>query len=118
MTNAVFTNMFDNSFSVVDKSEANPLLISEVHHAEYVISYNVITTFIMSTVFEGRIRRLGNSLAVIIPKEILDETGAREGDTLKLSLLVPSEKRKEAFRKMAGIDEGASRFERDKRDRI
>jgi len=72
----------------------------------------------MSSVFEGRVRRLGNSLAVIIPKEILKETGLKEGDMLKLSLLISVQKRKEAFRKMAGIDKGSTRFERDNRERI
>jgi antitoxin component of MazEF toxin-antitoxin module len=72
----------------------------------------------MSTVFEGKVRRLGNSMAVIIPKEILAETGAKEGDTVKLSVPIPRRKRDEVFRKIAGIDAGAGPFIREKGDRV
>jgi antitoxin component of MazEF toxin-antitoxin module len=72
----------------------------------------------MSTVFEGKVRRLGNSMAVIIPKEILDETGAKEGDVVKLSVPIPRRRRDETFRKVAGIDAGAEPFIREKGDRV
>jgi len=72
----------------------------------------------MSTVFEGKVRRLGNSMAVIIPKEILEESGVHEGDVLKLSIPISKQKRKEVLKKMAGLDVGSKPFERDKRDRI
>jgi antitoxin component of MazEF toxin-antitoxin module len=72
----------------------------------------------MSTVFEGKVRRLGNSMAVIIPKEILEETGAREGDMVKLSVPISRQKRAEVFKKMAGIDAGARPFIREKGDRV
>jgi antitoxin component of MazEF toxin-antitoxin module len=72
----------------------------------------------MSTVFEGKVRRLGNSMAVIIPKEILEETGAKEGDVVKLSVWIPKQRRKEAFRKIAGIDAGSRPFAREKSDRF
>ncbi len=72
----------------------------------------------MSTVFEGKVRRLGNSMAVIIPKEVLEETGAREGDTVKLSVPIPRQKRKVAIKKMAGVDAKSEPFIREKRDRF
>jgi antitoxin component of MazEF toxin-antitoxin module len=72
----------------------------------------------MSTVFEGKLRRLGNSMAVIIPKEILEETGAREGDVVKLSVPIPKQKRKAAIGRMAGMDLKSSPFTREKRDRF
>jgi antitoxin component of MazEF toxin-antitoxin module len=72
----------------------------------------------MSTVFEGKVRRLGNSMAVIIPKEILEETGAKEGDVVKLSVPIPKQRRKEVFKKIAGIDAGARPFTREKSDRV
>ena len=81
------------------------------------ISYYVITT-LMSTVFEGKIRRLGNSMAVIIPKEILEETGAKEGDVVKLAVPIPKQRRKEVLKKMAGIDAESEPFTREKRDRF
>jgi antitoxin component of MazEF toxin-antitoxin module len=72
----------------------------------------------MSTVFEGKVRRLGNSMAVIIPKEILEETGAREGDVVKLSVPIPRLRRGQVLRRMAGIDAGTGYFTRDKGDRV
>jgi antitoxin component of MazEF toxin-antitoxin module len=72
----------------------------------------------MSTVFEGKVRRLGNSMAVIIPKEVLEETGAREGDIVKLSVPIPKQKRKAAIRHMAGMDLKSAPFTREKRDRF
>jgi len=73
---------------------------------------------LMSTVFEGKIRRLGNSMAVIIPKEILEETGAKEGDVVKLSVPIPKQRRKEVLKKVAGIDAESEPFTREKRDRF
>jgi antitoxin component of MazEF toxin-antitoxin module len=72
----------------------------------------------MSTVFEGKVRRLGNSMAVIIPKEILEETGAKEGDVVKLSVPIPRQRRNEVLKKMAGIDAGSRPFKREKGDRV
>jgi antitoxin component of MazEF toxin-antitoxin module len=72
----------------------------------------------MSTVFEGKVRRLGNSMAVIIPKAILEETGAKEGDVVKLSVPIPRQRRNAVFKKMAGIDAGSRPFKREKGDRV
>ncbi len=81
------------------------------------IGYYVITS-LMSQVFEGRIRRLGNSMAVIIPKEVLEEAGVKEGDVVKLSLPIPRERRREALRRVAGVDSHAEPFVREKHDRV
>lgn len=71
----------------------------------------------MGKVFEGRVRRLGNSMAVIIPREVLLEEGITEGDLVKLTIPIDSGKRKLVWKRIAGIDEGAAPFERDKTDR-
>ena len=71
----------------------------------------------MSKVLTGRIRKVGNSLAVIIPKELLEEAGAREGDRVKLSLAIPTSRRDSALEAIAGLDRGKRAFEREKRDR-
>jgi len=57
-------------------------------------------------------------MAVIIPKEILEETGIREGDVVKLSVPIPRQRRSEVLKKMAGIDAGSRPFKREKGDRI
>ena len=80
-------------------------------------SYYVIT-LLMSRVFEGKIRRLGNSMAVIVPKEVLEETGAREGDTMKLSIAVPTLRRNKLLKDLAGVSRHSKPFAREKGDRI
>jgi len=72
----------------------------------------------MSQVFEGKVRRLGNSMAVIIPKGVLEEAGVKEGDIVKLSLPIPKSKRREVLKKIAGVDSLAEPFRREKRERV
>ena len=57
-------------------------------------------------------------MAVIIPKELLEESGASEGDTIKLSLAIPKSTRETALEKIAGLDRKARPFAREKRDRF
>ena len=72
----------------------------------------------MTQVFEGKVRKLGNSMAVIIPNEVLTEAGVREGDALKLAIPVSIVKRKRVWKKIAGIDAGLPPFSREKHDRV
>ena len=72
----------------------------------------------MSRVLTGKVRRVGNSMAVIIPKELLEESGASEGDTIKLSLAIPKSTRETALENIAGLDRKARPFAREKRDRF
>ena len=71
----------------------------------------------MSKVLSGRIRRVGNSLAVIIPKGLLDEAGAKEGDRVRLSLAISTSRRDSALEAIAGLDRGKRAFQREKLDR-
>ena len=71
----------------------------------------------MSKVLTGRIRRVGNSMAVIIPKELLEEAGAKEGDTIRLSVAIPTSRRDSTLRAIAGIDKGKKAFQRERKDR-
>src|SRR2546427_6510445 len=80
-------------------------------------SYYVIT-ILMSRVLTGKVRRVGNSLAVIIPKELSEESGASEGDTIKLSLAIPKATREAGLESIAGMDRKARPFAREKRDRF
>ena len=57
-------------------------------------------------------------MAVIIPKDVLEEAGAKEGDIVKLSIPIPRPRREEILRKIAGIDSKAEPFVREKRDRL
>ncbi|MDG7016031.1 MAG: hypothetical protein JRM82_01495 [Nitrososphaerota archaeon] len=71
----------------------------------------------MAQVFEGKVRKLGNSMAVIIPNDVLSVAGVHEGDILKLAIPVPAAKRRRVWKKVAGIDAGLPPFAREKRDR-
>jgi antitoxin component of MazEF toxin-antitoxin module len=71
----------------------------------------------MSRVLTARVRKVGNSLAVIIPKELLDEAGAGEGDSVSLSLAIPTSRRDSVIESVAGLDRGKRAFKREKRDR-
>jgi len=71
----------------------------------------------MSRVLSGRIRKVGNSLAVIIPKGLLDEAGAKEGDRVRLSLAITTPRRDSALEAIAGLDRGKRAFRREKLDR-
>ena len=76
----------------------------------------------MSRVFQGKVRRVGNSLAVIVPKDVLEDVGAEEGDSVKISI-APKERvskkrrKRDAFESVAGIYPNAKSFVRDRTDR-
>ena len=72
----------------------------------------------MAQVFEGKVRKLGNSMAVIIPRDVLAEAGVREGDVLKLAIPAPVARRRRVWRRVAGIDRGKPRFSREEHDRV
>ncbi len=72
----------------------------------------------MATVFKAKLRKLGNSLAVIVPNQIVKETGTREGDEVKVLLAISLSKRRSALEKFVGKNIGAKPFTRDERDRI
>jgi len=73
----------------------------------------------MSKVFEAKLRPLGNSLGLIVPIEIIRETGYHRGDIIHVA--IPSydiEQRNEKLKKIAGMCVGKSNFSRDKEDRF
>ena len=56
-------------------------------------------------------------MAVTVPKELLNEAGAKEGVMVKLSLAIPTTSRDAALEGIAGLDAGKRAFWREKRDR-
>jgi antitoxin component of MazEF toxin-antitoxin module len=73
----------------------------------------------MTTVFSAKVRKLGNSLAVIVPKKIAEEVGAKSGDKVRVSLLKAKAGAKSSLDEFAGIDSGTAKpFVRDRRDRV
>lgn len=72
----------------------------------------------MAEVFEAKLRKVGNSLGVIIPKEVIEAAGLKEGDTIQISIISSHlEDRNRILRSIAGTCKGAEPFEREKEDR-
>jgi antitoxin component of MazEF toxin-antitoxin module len=70
----------------------------------------------MGTLFKVKIRKIGTSLGVLIPKEMIQMNDIKVGEEVEISLLI---KRKELIKKMFGITKGAKGFERDyEEDRV
>lgn len=72
----------------------------------------------MIRVFEAKVRKIGNSLGVIIPSDIVEEMGFHKGDIINVAI-PPSEReeRNKLLRNLAGIDGEKPPFRRDKGDR-
>ena len=73
----------------------------------------------MPNVFDAKVRKLGNSLAVIVPNSLVKETGTRDGETVKVLIMTyPHSKRTSALERFAGKNIGKKPFVRDRRDRV
>jgi len=73
----------------------------------------------MTEVFEAKLRRVGNSLGVIIPNGIIQEHGFDHGDTIHVA--IPStnlETRNKKLLAMIGSIQKRVAFKRDKGDRF
>jgi antitoxin component of MazEF toxin-antitoxin module len=57
-------------------------------------------------------------MAVIIPRDVLSEMGVHEGDVLKLAIPLQAARRRQVWRKVAGIDRGKPAFSREEHDRV
>jgi antitoxin component of MazEF toxin-antitoxin module len=73
----------------------------------------------MSDVFEAKLRKVGNSLGIIIPNEMVRELGFGDGDTIQVA--IPSTNTKSRNRKLmalVGVEKDTGPFKRDKGDRF
>ena len=72
----------------------------------------------MAEVFEAKLRKIGNSLGIIIPKEIIMTAGYSEGDTIKVSIISTNlAERNKLMLSIAGKYKGKEPFVREKEDR-
>ena len=70
----------------------------------------------MGKVFEAKVRRVGTSLGLLIPKEIAEKEKIKEGERVEVGLL---KKRKlELIEKAFGIAKGAKPFKRERVERL
>lgn len=67
--------------------------------------------------FTARIRRVGNSLSILIPKAALEQLGAKEGDEVDVALFPLLEERRRRLSRLIGSMPGLGPFERERRDR-
>ncbi|MFH1182124.1 MAG: AbrB/MazE/SpoVT family DNA-binding domain-containing protein [Candidatus Woesearchaeota archaeon] len=70
----------------------------------------------MAELFKAKVRRIGSSLGVLIPKEVAEAENVSEGEEVEISLL--KQRRFEEVMKAFGIARGAKPFQRDKTDRL
>jgi len=81
-------------------------------------SYNVIT-YLMAEVFEAKLRRVGNSLGIIIPNQLIHELGFGDGDTIQVAIPNSSIRaRNRNLKAFIGCEKGKKRFRREKGDRF
>lgn len=73
----------------------------------------------MTEVFEAKLRRIGNSLGIIIPSDIIDEMGYENGDMLQVALpLSAVEDRNKYIFDIAGKYSSKISFKRETMDRF
>ena len=73
----------------------------------------------MAEVFEAKLRRIGNSLGIIIPNEIIRAGGYDNGD--RIHVAIPHNnlaERNKLLLAIAGKYKGSGPFEREKEDRF
>ena len=69
----------------------------------------------MAEVFVSKVRPIGSSLGVLIPKEVVEAEGLMPGKEVNVSVFTPDFK---ALEKLFGSVKNAKPFERDRRDRV
>jgi antitoxin component of MazEF toxin-antitoxin module len=67
--------------------------------------------------FVGRLRRVGNSLSVLVPKKALDEMHVGEGDEIEISLRPVRQERERRLSQVVGSLPGLTPFRRERKDR-
>lgn len=72
----------------------------------------------MSEVFEAKLRKIGNSLGIIVPSHIIEGLNFHKGDVVHV-VIPPTEniKRNKLLVNLVGIDKNKISFKREKEDR-
>lgn len=70
----------------------------------------------MSELFKAKVRRVGTSLGLLIPKEVAEHEKLKEGQEIEVSLL--KQRKIEDVLKLFGTAKGAKPFVRDRIDRL
>jgi antitoxin component of MazEF toxin-antitoxin module len=67
--------------------------------------------------FTAKLRRVGNSLSILVPKSALDDLGVKEGDEVDVALLPLREERRRRLGRVIGSMPGLGPFQRERKDR-
>ena len=70
----------------------------------------------MPELFKVKVRKVGTSLGVLIPKDLAKREGIKEGEEVEIGLL--KRRKLQEVLKLMGTAKGAKSFERDRTDRI
>jgi putative transposon-encoded protein len=70
----------------------------------------------MVQTFKTKIRRIGSSLGVLIPKKMIKQNKIKLGEEIEMSIL--KRQRLEVIEGLIGIAKGGPRFKRENSDRV
>lgn len=70
----------------------------------------------MDEIFRTKVRRIGTSFGILIPKKTLKANKIRLGEEVELALL--KRRRLETIEKLMGIAKGSAQFKRSEPDRV
>lgn len=68
--------------------------------------------------FKGRLRRVGNSLSILVPKKALEGLHKSEGDEVEVAIIPPSAERRARLDRIVGSVPGLAPFRRERKDRF
>ncbi len=72
----------------------------------------------MSELFDAKLRKIGNSLGIIVPSKIIESLNFHKGDVVHVVIPpLENKKRNKLLLGLAGIDKDKKPFERGKEDR-
>jgi antitoxin component of MazEF toxin-antitoxin module len=71
---------------------------------------------IMSNMFEAKVRKVGTSLGVLIPKDVVMKEKIKEDQDIKIMVL--KQRKLEEVERAFGLAKGAKPFEREENDRF
>jgi antitoxin component of MazEF toxin-antitoxin module len=70
----------------------------------------------MPELFKAKVRKVGTSLGVLIPKELIKRENIKDGEEVEVSLL--KQRKLEEVLKLIGTAKDTKPFERDRADRV
>ena len=68
--------------------------------------------------FKAKVRNVGTSFGILIPKEVIAEGKIKEGEEIKVSIFKNDPQRLKLLEKAFGSARGAGKFKRDRKDRF